>query len=311
MVSPRQKLQHLVQAELDRRTKAIADDLDDLPEVVRLASRLEPAFRRQFLEAVAQVQDRIVLNELARSVLAGNLTAVEAAAHIEDFSNATPGFKTILAQGLAVGVREGIKDLNALGVTMNFALVNPAAVRAAETQAIKLAGFITDTQIEMIRDIVVRSTSGEFDVFEAAKRIKDYIGLDPRRTKALEKFEQTLRDQGLADEIITRRIGRYKKALLKDRSLTIARTEIINAASTGQQTLWSEALKQGSISKDDLLKEWLVTDDDLLDANICLPLMGVTAEIDEPFDTPVGPLMGPTAHPRCRCSMGLVERKKK
>lgn len=304
----KEKLSMLVRGEINRRAKALADNLDDLPDISRLAGRLEPTFRQQFLRAVESTQNKIQLNELARKVLAGNVSGVEAAAHLDQFVEATPAFRATLARALEVGLGKAISDLGELEVVMNFALVNPKAVAAAEASAGILITNILDSQRDSIADIVRRSTNGEMDVYAAAKLIKQQIGLDPRRARAVEKFEQKLLEQGLSQDIIDKRVERYRQAQLKDRSLTIARTELIKASNHGQQLIWNEALEQGSIDKRFFQKQWIVTHDDRLDTSVCEPLDDAVAEIDGEFDSPIGGLVAPPAHPRCRCAMGLVRK---
>ena len=49
----------------------------------------------------------------------------------------------------------------------------------------------------------------------------------------------------------------------------------------------------------------MTAEDDLVDREICEPLDGQEAALDEPFD---GGIFRPPAHPNCRCSVGLVIR---
>ena len=101
-------------------------------------------------------------------------------------------------------------------------------------------------------------------------------------------------------------MGKYAKALERQRSLKIARTETLNASNGGQQTLWLEAKDAGYLDPDKTTREWLVTDDDRLDTNICEPMDGQERGLDESFTTGDGRSVDhPSAHPECRCSMRL------
>lgn len=72
----------------------------------------------------------------------------------------------------------------------------------------------------------------------------------------------------------------------------IARTESVNSYQLGLRTFAKET---GAKSK---------TWEALLNAcRICSPLNGVTVKIDRPFMSPIGPVMQPAAHPRCRCGV--------
>ena len=67
-----------------------------------------------------------------------------------------------------------------------------------------------------------------------------------------------------------------------------------------------EAKDAGYLNPNKVNRQWLVTDDDRLDVNICEPMDGQEVGLEESFRTGDGrSVMHPTAHPDCRCSMRL------
>jgi hypothetical protein len=134
--------------------------------------------------------------------------------------------------------------------------------------------------------------------------IKLQMGLNKQREKALAAFRAKLADEGASN--LEERAAKYARALERKRSIMIARTETLNASNGGQQTLWLEAKDAGYLDPNIVNRQWLVTDDDRLDVDICEPMDGQEVGLEESFRTGDGrSVMHPTAHPDCRCSMRL------
>ena len=104
-----------------------------------------------------------------------------------------------------------------------------------------------------------------------------------------------------------RKVERYSKKTLRRRAITIARTETIRAANTGQHLLWKEAQNLGLLLN--MQRQWILTPDDLLCESPCPQMAQQIVGIDQPFITPNGvEVMTPPAHPNCRCATGLVKK---
>ena len=113
----------------------------------------------------------------------------------------------------------------------------------------------------------------------------------------LEKIRKTLIEGVNLEEGIPqlkdRIVGVYSSATVS-RAKTIARTEVMRATNFASV----EAYKQ---SKFVTAKEWLTALDERT-CEICLPLDGVSVPLNKSFDTSVGALDAPPAHPNCRCT---------
>ena len=86
---------------------------------------------------------------------------------------------------------------------------------------------------------------------------------------------------------------RFNK-MIRQRALTIARTETIDAANQGQIKHWEDMEDKGYLIPETTRIEWILTPDDRL-CKLCAELGGKRVKIGEPFG--FGKL-GPTRHPR-------------
>ncbi len=91
----------------------------------------------------------------------------------------------------------------------------------------------------------------------------------------------------------------------EERADLIARTESMMAANEGQAEAWDQAVEAGLLTGNEK-KVWIVTDDDAL-CPICEGLADQVVPLDDNFESEDGEFDVPPAHPRCRCTTGLVE----
>lgn len=104
-------------------------------------------------------------------------------------------------------------------------------------------------------------------------------------------------DLGEDNETVTRRIE--KMIWDPKRADLIARTESVNAYSTG---LLEYGKETGALKK-----KWRTVQ--IGACPICIPLDGKEVPLGEDFKTDIGPVPGPSVHPRCRCTVSLVYPK--
>jgi hypothetical protein len=131
-------------------------------------------------------------------------------------------------------------------------------------------------------------------VDDIAKTTKDEVG------RILAKaFDEQLDTKDVFDELVSA-IGDETRADL------IARTESMIAANEGQAEAWDQAVDDGLLTGKEQ-KTWIVADDNAL-CPICDGLADQTVALDDNFESPdTGEEFDqPPAHPRCRCTTGLV-----
>lgn len=225
--------------------------------------------------------------------------------------------RTFLATMVDVATKASVLDVE------RFTLTNPYAIRAAQQQAGRLVVQISSSTRAVINRTIVQAMNGELTPQSAASVISRTIGLDARRAAAVTRYANNL-DPMLSDERFQAAIDRYANRMLMDRAETIARTEIMEAANSGLEEQWREAMRTGLIDKATATKLWVVTDDDRL-CDECLSMDGQEVPVVNMFlysgldaNTDVSDIeddsaapgseieVNPPLHPRCRCTMVLV-----
>jgi len=183
---------------------------------------------------------------------------------------------------------------------------NEAAIRAAERQAAEMVTAISDETRAALRALVVRGIREQIPVYDLARLIRALIGLNGPQAEAAMAYRETLINEGvLSFDSINRLVDKYAAKLLRQRAITIARTEIMGALNRGVEASWKDAQRKGLIGKH-AKKEWMALDDGKCTQGTCPPLDGVTVPLDAAFSTNRGPMQRPPAHPRCRCAVAVL-----
>ena len=298
-------LRAAVDRELIRRLeKAVPGDVDDLPLLTRLASRMEPAARRAFLAAVRGAAGVISLEGLAQAVRAGQVTLIEAQAQVGKLSDDLKRqILPVLGRTFALGAQVGADAVpdGPAAIAYGFDLRNPEAIRWVQERGAELVTNVSDSTRSAIRALVEIAQREGRHPFQTAREIREVVGLLPRQAEAVQRFRERLASQDIDDLAIERRAGRYADAQLRARAVTIARTETLMASGQGQQSVWEAAKAQGLLDPARTQRVWLATNDDILDTFLCEPMADVETPLDEPWTLPDGRrVMVPTeSHPRC------------
>lgn len=316
----------------------MASTMPPTPEdFLKTADRHLPPVRRAILSRFREAQRRLSPERIAVMMAEG--FTFEIPAHI-DWSGlfAMPTLSTRMYAAKSVDL-EGTTLADDLAQTFlatmvdaagesvldvaRFTLTNPYAIRAAQAQSARLVTQISDSTRKVINRVIVRAMNGELTPQSAARVISKTIGLDARRAQAVVNYANNL-DPLLTDKQFQSAIDRYAARLLRDRAETIARTEIMEAANSGLEEQWREAIRTGLIDGKTATKVWVVTDDDRL-CDECLGMDGQevpvvnmflysgldsstdVSDIEDDAGAPGSEIqVNPPLHPRCRCTMVLV-----
>jgi len=122
----------------------------------------------------------------------------------------------------------------------------------------------------------------------------------------IEKLKKTLTEGVILEESIPQlknRVTDVFESATEARAKTIARTEVLRATNFAS----IEAYQQSGVVS---AKEWLTALDERT-CETCLPLDGVVVPLNKSFNTAVGQLDAPPAHPNCRCTTIPVIATKK
>lgn len=271
-------------------------------DIYRIADRLTPTARKQFLDAVAKLKTKVTIDILAEGVQRRGLPrpAVRAFDDFEKRLMDTQG-ATIQLVWERVATGEEKRLAARLGLSARFDMVNPAAVEAARTRtAMLIRGVSNETRVA-VRQIIARSIEDGIAPRVAAQQIRSVVGLTSRQASAVMNYRKQLRAAGATQRAASQAAYRYAQRSLNERALTIARTENIRASVMGQLDVWNGARSQGLLD-DNSRKLWITTPDERL-CPICAGLDNEEASLSGLF---TGQLDGPPAHPSCRCTVGLT-----
>jgi HK97 family phage portal protein len=234
-----------------------------------------------------------------------DLAARTEARHLDQVLGKSTGLESVKHAAVAsiVAANGGSRtkaDPPAASLQATFNLTNPRAVQTIQQSVATLITEINGGQRDAVRAIIERAFEVGLPPPQSARLIRDVIGLTSRQAQAVGKFELNLIEQGLAEDVIERRVERFAHAQLRRRSMDISRTETINAANYGQRELWKQGIDDGVLPGTQKRK-WLVSPDDRLDEIVCEPMSGQIVGVDEPFITGDGrQVMNPggEAHPK-------------
>lgn len=295
-------------------TRELRSVPENLPDLAQIAARMEPRLRRIFLEIIKNSQASIDLDALASAIRDQNLPAIEEAARLTTLN---ARMQAELLQPIRTAYLAGAEFAHAVladsGISMSFDLVNPLAVRWAQTAGSGRITVITESTRDAIRSLVAQAFTEGRDADKTARLIKHLngFGLNEPQLNALENFQLRLEADGtIANDIVERRVARYGEALLRQRSQMVARTEMMTASSEGQRGLWDQAKASGML-REEQTRQWIVADDDRL-CQDCEAYDGAEATLDGEYKQKAGgtgkypTAKGPTLHPNCRCAEGLV-----
>lgn len=240
---------------------------------------------------------------------------------------APPLFMNLLVAGADVAVRELRPRGRALkaaahGDTFAFDQTNPQAVEWASHNAAVLVKDVTDETRAAIREIITLAFNEGIPPARAARMIRGVVGLTSRGATAVDNLRLRIEEHpgglvragnvpirvpedGMTSARLERTLQGYADRLTRQRALVIARTETLRASNEGQRQLWHQAVQAGLLSGHER-REWIATPDER-ECPICEELDGKTAGLHEDFESASeGGIIGPPAHPNCRCTTGIT-----
>jgi hypothetical protein len=251
-----------------------------LERVKRALAKHDRAIQRAFETAISERRESINLQALAQAIESRDFNrAIEIAgmtrADMFPFDQSlrdafVDGGRTISAAAPAFAARVAL-DGNA-----------PRAVQWAQQHVGGLVSEIVEEQRNAIRQIISEQVNVGRGPRQTAVAVRNQIGLTSqqagyvsnarRQLEELDKgyFTRELRDRRfdgivrkaiadgrpLSQTDIDRITGRYSERLLKHRAEVIARTESITALRAGRQEGIQQAIEQGAINADSVVKIW-------------------------------------------------------
>ena len=163
---------------------------------------------------------------------------------------------------------------------------------------------LTLTTRAAIPDILAMAHASELPLADQIDLVQNTLGLTSRQVQTIARYRAGLEAAGESSQRISAMLARRITALRQQRAETIARTEAQNAVVLGQEAVWQDAVQRGLVQAGDIRRYWVIGAGAC--PTICALIPGMNQEgrgLEEPFETPIGPIMRPTAHPNCKCSL--------
>lgn len=272
------------------------------PNIVPIADRLTGEARRRFVAAIKKLQKDTSAKGILRAVELGDVASVQSAIkHAKLAAHLEPVIGTMNAALVAAGK----VTVNNIGLSIRFDIKNPFAAQAAIQHRARLVRDVSKTTQKAISNFVRRALDEGIPPRELANLIRPTIGLTNNQAISALNLRKTMLKSGASKEATSKAVGRWIDKKLRERAENIARTELIRASNVGQHAAWQDAINNGLIRTTGEPREWMAAESERT-CPICEGLDGEIVGFTESFSIGV---MYPPAHPRCRCSVGLVYEK--
>lgn len=204
----------------------------------------------------------------------------------------------------AVLQRVGAKELRRLKARFAFDLDNPHATAWAKANTATRVTEVTDATKQAIRDVVGSAFEQQTTAKVAAQQIRPLIGLTSRDAQSVRNAAERLRAGGATERQITKVSEQTSGRLLRRRADNISRTETASAAMAGTQAAWRTG-KDAGIVDSRAQRKWIAGETERT-CPVCGALDDKIVGLEEAWQSPIGEIFQPPAHPSCRCTMILV-----
>jgi hypothetical protein len=273
--------------------------------IFRIREKNAKAIAKGLIVGIKEFRSRIDVDLLARQIDKG-LGHALAAINWQDMHECFSGYTGTLRK-----MYGHVADTTALRIPARVQKAknerldakNPRIERLIEKNAgERIQGLQEDTQ-KVLQSALTRGVNTGRDSKWIADRIKDSVGLDERREKALMNYANTIYSQNMKPGRADKLVAAYGERLLESRAETIARTEAARIANEGQLMVWQDAV-EGGVLPETTKKIWVV---DGNPCDVCEPMDDVAVPLDDIWVLDDGtPCYVPSdSHPNCMCGMDL------
>jgi len=272
--------------------------------ILGLSYKWKPKFVRVFLDAVAASLEGLTAKTISEPMARGDLFGVEAALNRKQFLDHLDGYKPLFTRLLQES-GQATADYISTGARAKFGfdLVDPNAVHWINNHSAELVRYIDDSSRTAIREIIRDGFENGITPKEMAKRIEQHIGLDPQRSRALQKHRESLIEGGFSPSEVSRRSDQFARRLLKDRAYGIALNETLEASNQGFFLGTKQAVARGILDPQKYEGYRIVTPDDRLCPR-CSSIRGERRQLPDGCYRSTGRQVA-KVHNCCRCCEGI------
>lgn len=250
--------------------------------------------RAALTEAVAQPQ----ILQAAQLVSDTWQTAVEVPAR-----RLLPVLATTLVEDAATAMQPQLSAL--AGQPVRFVTGLPETQQAIDTYVGTQIRDISTTTMRAVRQVLMDGWQTNRAAATVAQEVEQMIGLTPQQVQTLAKMRTTLEAEGKTARQVRQALEQARLRGLEQRAARIAGTQTVTISELGEVQAWGQAVRAGAMDATRIRRFWMSEDDSRV-CPICIEIPGMNpsgVSVDEPFQTPIGPVMIPTIHPWCRCDV--------
>lgn len=286
-----------------------------------LAARATTQVERDLVRALFLAHRRVPLGPLERAILTRNIEEAIRLIGLDAVGSALAGIRVRVDPVRGASWENALQGLPPeilaqRGVLISldaFAALNADRVAALDRLDLsRIRGTIEETR-RTIREAVTRSVLEGVPPREAARQIRDVVGLTGRQATSVLTFRARLVAEGRAPAQIERMTERFARRQLTIRATVIARTEVQTVLMDAKRLQWQRLVDEGQIDPAEWEQIWKTADDERVDCVLCAPFDERTAPIGGLFTPdpekvkPGTPATssGPILHPMCRCTAVL------
>lgn len=299
-------------------------DRDDWKFWTALASSLSPAIATAFLDVIDRLEKRFTTKDIVNALESGDLKPF-----LDEVVTA-PELQEFIAPVQAAIVQAAEAQVKQLPeLTISFDAYNQSTVDAVQRQSARLITEVTDEIKSTIRYILEAGEKSGASSSSMAAEIRQYIGLTQKGATAIQNYRRMLEEQDptaleralrdkrfdrslinsinggpkLSPAQIDKQVEAMRKKALTYRARLISDNETLQAVQEGQRATWRQVLADKSTGVIGVVRRWFVAHDERL-CPICAPVPDMNEKgrgMDENFETPIGPVIGPLLHIKCRC----------
>lgn len=308
--------------------------------IQRVADRFGVPTATAWTQAILRHQGTLDLAALRAALVSRNLDRLAAVVRATQMQQLVQrAVSRPLLGATMTAARRSTELLQARGLAGGFDVLQVNVIEFARRQAADLVVGIPQQTKQVIAEVVAIGQRDGLSIDQMARAIREVVGLPPHWAPAPLRFGDELRAAaetghlgtltrrlsgadmvqirarlaaGTLDEAFIQRMQEtYAARLVSYRARSIARTEAIRSSNWGVGESWRQAQRDGFLPHS-ARRFWLVAEDERA-CPICIRIPGMNRAgrpLDEPFMTPVGPVMyPPEPHPQCRCTITLHARR--
>lgn len=291
----------------------------------QIALKFEPRIRNALLAAFQEIKDAVILSQLESIIRTTGISgAYQYLADLQIEGIIDKNLTTELNSAIAESGRFTVEIIPGKALTnipYRYSVLNPRTIDHINNYELNLVQRISNNTREAIRDSIEASFIAGVNPRSTARDFRATIGLTPNQYRYVKNYRQQLeeldpraldrelrdrrfdstiaraieREEPLTQAQINRYVNRYRERYIKYRSEVIARTEALRATSVGEYTSLIQNVANGAIERDAVKRFWIHADDKRVrnDHRVIPSRNPEGVFIDQPFQTPLGPLLYP------------------